>query len=288
MSAQLGIGTATFIPGYGLAPAGSPDVAVLQKAIASGIGYIDTAAGYGESEAAIGRVAEEIAARGVRVCSKMAPPATIEAAREGIHRSLQAMRASKLDTMLLHSVDRSIIAAPAIEQSFGAIAAEGVIDRLGASTYGVADAAATMQTAWCTSVQVEYSILNQSVVRALTAAKRTGFEVVVRSVLAKGLLTDAVRRMTLPPHVRATIDPLRRLAESWGMTLSNAAIRFALDTPGIDVVLVGIGSQAELDAALLASSLPPLTLEQWQQLAAFDRSAEDWTHPERWPEGRIA
>jgi aryl-alcohol dehydrogenase-like predicted oxidoreductase len=41
------------------------------------------------------------------------------------------------------------------------------------------------------------------------------------------------------------------------MTLPELAIRFALDTPGLDVVLVGIGSPEELATAVAARDRAP-------------------------------
>src|SRR4051812_48346848 len=72
--AVLGIGTATFVAGYGLgAETQRPReaAALLREAIDSGIRYLDTAAVYGEAEAAIGLIADEIQDSEVRVCTKI-------------------------------------------------------------------------------------------------------------------------------------------------------------------------------------------------------------------------
>jgi aryl-alcohol dehydrogenase-like predicted oxidoreductase len=66
------------------------------------------------------------------------------------------------------------------------------------------------------------------------------------------------------------------------MTMPSVAIRFALDTPGVDVVLVGVSTVEELDAALDAWRRAPLTAAQRSLLMDLDRSALDVVHPERW------
>ena len=81
---------------------------------------------------------------------------------------------------------------------------------------------------------------------------------------------------------------LDRLAASLDMDLTALAIRFALDTPGIDVALVGVSTNDELQTALAAWRRPALTAEEYAAVAAFDRSDADWSHPERRPEGRPA
>jgi aryl-alcohol dehydrogenase-like predicted oxidoreductase len=121
------------------------------------------------------------------------------------------------------------------------------------------------------------------VVPALNAARRVGQEIVVRSVLCKGLLTDRRRcAQHLDGAVAVKLDGLDARAEQWGYSLPELAIRFALDTPGVDVVLVSASSVAELATAVAAAARVPLEPEQWESLAEFDCSSQDWVHPERW------
>jgi aryl-alcohol dehydrogenase-like predicted oxidoreductase len=160
---------------------------------------------------------------------------------------------------------------------------EHLARRTGASTYGVDNARTALAQAWCDVVQVEHSLVNPSVVAALSRAKQPGQEIVARSVLCKGLLTSYRHEVAhLAADAEAWLTRLERLAVQWGFTLAQLAIRFALDTPGIDVVLVGIASVADLDDAVATAARPPLAAWQLDELREFDRSHEDWTHPERW------
>lgn len=285
MSATLGIGTATFIPSYGPTAVGRPGPALLSAAIDAGVRYIDTAAAYGDSEAAIGEVADRITAHAVRVVTKIQPAApTVAAAREAMQRSLDRLHLPGVDTVMLHSARSEAIAGAG--EMFGALRDAGLAQRVGASTYGAADACAAAAM-WCDTLQVEFSVVNPSVVTALRAAPRRP-EVIARSVLCKGLLTPAGLALTLPQDARDVVTRLSAVAARHGMDLTTLAIRFALDTPGIDVVLVGVSTTAELDTALRAWQRPPLTAAQYAEVAAFDYGDADWAHPERWPEGRPA
>jgi len=276
VSATLGIGTATFLAGYGLGAAMRPDADLLAAAVAAGVAYLDTAADYGESEIAVGRVR----APGVRVSTKVKPSEAFAAVEASCAR-LQG----PVDTILMHSAAAEQLgSAPAID-ALQEAKARGLASRIGASTYGADAASAALARSWVDVVQVEYSIVNQSVLRALDArgVRARGQEVVARSVLCKGLLTS--RRTAAPDlvsDVREAIEEIERCAREWRHSIETLAIRFALDSPGVDVVLVGVSSASELDVALAAARAEPLTQDQWKRLASLDRSGADAVHPERW------
>jgi aryl-alcohol dehydrogenase-like predicted oxidoreductase len=263
-----------------------PTSALLQRAFESGIGYVDTAAAYGGAERAVGEIADLIAERGVRVCTKISAEeagADGATARVAVERSAARLRAPRVDTVLLHNATASTFASPSVGRALQALVDDGLVGRVGGSTYGAEAARAARASAWCGAVQVEFSILNQSVMRSLAGWAGPRQEIIARSVLCKGLLTGrrAVGGEFAQP-VLATIDDLAACARAWGFELPELAIRFALDTPGLDVVLVGIASTDELDVALAAAARAPLSAEQYRDLAAFDRSAFDCVHPERW------
>ena len=286
--AILGLGTATFIPGYGLTRRGDPDSRLLRAAIDGGVRYFDTAAAYGDSEAAIGEVADLIASQRVRVCTKIQPVnATPESFGAAVRASLSRMRCAHADTMMLHSVTGSAISDGALASAWRGVTESGLVRKTGASTYGTEDARLAATSSWCDVLQIEYSILNQSVLKALGSLPNRRPEVVARSVLCKGLLTPGAAEKVLPGEAADSIRALEALASGWDMDLATLAIRFALDAPGIDVVIIGVSNLSELQSALGAASRSRLTPEQWARVAAFDRSAADWSHPERWPEGRL-
>jgi aryl-alcohol dehydrogenase-like predicted oxidoreductase len=276
MSAVLGIGTASFLAAYGLGTADRAGEAVLREAVAAGVSYIDTAADYGDAERAVGR-ARDVR---VRVATKIKPGDSDDAVRASVARL-----GGPPDTILMHSAGREQLeAAPAVGALERARAA-GQALRIGASTYGSDDARLALAQPWVDAVQVEYSILNQSVLRSIAGAehRRKGQEVIARSVLCKGLLTS--RRYAAPAllaPVAEAVTEIEACARDWGLALETLAIRFALDAPGVDVALVGVSTIDELRTALAAADAPPLTRDQWARLAAYDRSDSDAVHPERW------
>jgi aryl-alcohol dehydrogenase-like predicted oxidoreductase len=277
-TAKLGLGTATFIPSYGI---GGDSVvgseALIHEAVVRGINYVDTAAGYAMSEETLGRMAEFLSDHDVRICTKMSVGST-----ETAEDSLRRLRVPRVDTLMMHSAGAGDLQeAKNIDRLLDA-RSRGQASRLGASTYGIDAASAALEQTWCETIQVEHSLLNPTVVPALAKVRRSGQEVVVRSVLCKGLLTSRRHQMKdLPAEAQELIDRLEARALEWGYSLSELAIRFALDTPGVDVVLVGLVSPAEL-AGVLRAATRPLTQEQWSSLAEFDCHDERWSHPELW------
>jgi aryl-alcohol dehydrogenase-like predicted oxidoreductase len=285
-AAQLGIGTAALGLPYGIgAERVAPEqaVALLRAAIAAGVRYIDTAAAYGDAESVVGRVRAEIAAAGVRVCTKVTEPALrARGAAAALGDSLARLGLERVDTVLLHSAGAAALREAAHADEFARLIDAGLARRVGVSTYGAADASLAGTLPWVGALQVEHSILNPSVLGVLRAAPRV--EVIARSVLCKGLLT--ARRAqggAAAAALAATLDALEAFARDRGLDLPALAIRYALDSPGVAIVLVGVSSRAELETALRAAAHPPLSAADRAALAAFDRSQDDASHPELWP-----
>lgn len=283
MGARLGLGTAPFLAGYGVGDgdAARPDDqrALLHAALDGGIRDIDTSPVYGDAEARVGEVAARLREVGARIYLKY----TAAAWRTGLAGSLERLRQTSVDCFMIHNADAAVLEDRALAGDLQRLKASGLVRRAGASTYGTTDAVAVLAAPWCDVIQVEHSLLNPRVVAALLARKRAGQEIVVRSVLCKGLLTSRRTGAAVDGAARRRLDALAALAAAWGFEdLSDLAVRYALDTPGVDVVLVGVATAPELAAAFRGRAHAPLTAAQRAALVEFDHAAEDWTHPERW------
>lgn len=278
----LGLGTAAWIPDYGL---GGPTEDLREglkelvcEAVVAGIRYIDTAASYDAVEERLGQLAEFLRRHHVRLCTKLAATAI-----DGLSQTLQRLRCERVDTVLVHNACMEDLMDHQVGERLIQAKRQGHVGHLGASTYGGDDARMALQQPWCEVIQVEHSLLHPTVVHTLAGLKRPGQELVVRSVLCKGLLTSRRRYAEdLPADAHARLDRLEEIAAAWDFSLPELAIRFALDTPAVDIVLVGISDLHELETALAAAQRP--SLEPWQRdaLKEFDCSTEDWSHPERW------
>jgi aryl-alcohol dehydrogenase-like predicted oxidoreductase len=287
--ARLGFGTAGFIAGYGIAGGSTaPEARLLERAVAEGVDYFDTAQAYGAAEHALARMSKLLRSRSVRVCTKV----VVE--HQNADGLVDAVRLSRerlglpLHAVLVHNATHAELHSGSIAEAMTRVTAGGLAGRTGASTYGIEDAADALRTPWCGVVQVEYSILNQSVITAIRPLAR-GQEIVVRSVLCKGLLTPKWRHVQgLDRDAASAIERVERASVEWGLPMPELAIRFALDTSGADIVLVGIATDEELDVALRASRRPALDRQQIEELRGLDRPASAASHPERWSTAGIS
>ena len=282
-AACLGLGTAPFIADYSIngAPGPADPAGLIASCVEAGVRYVDTSAHYGDVETLLGTHRSLLRRHQARLCVKVG----VRDWPEGIDGALVRLGVERVDTVMIHSARGAALRDPRVADVMASVKATGRSARTGASTYGIHDAQYVLEQPWGDAVQAEHSILNPSVPRAIGPGKRAGQEIVVRSVLCRGLLT--ARRHAAPrigdEDVTPTLERLDALAAAWGFgDLAELAIRVALDSPYVDVVLVGIASPAELKVAVAAAARAPLTAAQLDALREFDYSAEDWTHPERW------
>ena len=285
-SAQLGIGTAALGSAYGLGASIVPAAtaaALLRDAISAGVRYLDTAAAYGDAERIVGMVAPQVLAHDVRVCTKLSADTVVAGGGvAALREALQRLGLPGIDTLMVHSVDARTIQDPELVNALREMRAADLVERIGASTYGLEAAHAALTQRWLGAIQVEHSILNPAVVAGLAERPR-GVELVVRSVLCKGLLsTRRAASQGLATGIEPDLKQLEAFAADLGLDLPGLAIRFALDTSGVDVVLVGVSDAAELQTALGAAAHAPLTSEQLRALCSFDRSDDPVSHPELW------
>jgi aryl-alcohol dehydrogenase-like predicted oxidoreductase len=176
--------------------------------------------------------------------------------------SLNRLGVERIGLYYIHEFDR----VTPLEEVLGAMARAveaGKIDRFGVSNASLGDVQAVVQLAGATLgprfeyVQNEYNILAADDAEALIpwcAGRRLRYTAF--SPLAGGFLTGKYRfgeppppdsRLAYAPQVCpgysneeafATIDRLRQLAGERRETMAQAALRFVLDTPGLDGLIV--------------------------------------------------
>lgn len=243
---------APWLPGYGLGASTGPGPELLERALELGLRSVDTAPIYG-------RALEDLAplAHRFRITLKLFPG-------EDGSEPLRRLGVEAVDTVLLHRPGP----VPALP------------GRKGISTYGVEQALAGLE--WCEVLQFEHSLLNQAVYRAVRARRAKAQRLVARSVLCQGLLSH--RRHHHPRlwgPIAAELQELENLAGERGYSLPGLALRFALDSPGVDEVLIGVSSRAELEEACRVAASPPIS--DWSTLERFDRSGlPEVVRPELW------
>jgi aryl-alcohol dehydrogenase-like predicted oxidoreductase len=177
-----------------------------------------------------------------------------------LDRSLSRLGVERIDLYYIHEFDR----VTRLEETLAAMqrAAEaGKIDRVGISNASPEDAKAVRDLAGDSPridyVQNEYNLLATDDADALIPwCAEHGLRYTAFSPLAGGFLTGKYRRGEIPPtnsrlaHAPevcanylteesfAAIERLRQSADARSQPMAEAALRFVLDTPGVDGLII--------------------------------------------------
>jgi hypothetical protein len=294
-TARLALGTAQWGLAYGIAnrtgrPALDEIAAMAAMARTAGIGTLDTARAYGDSERAIGFLGP-----GWRVVTKLAPDVAgddigaddaAERARASLAASRAALGRDHLDAVLLHRSAHRQESDGAAWKVLREERAAGRIDAIGASVTRVDEAAALLADADVEIVQVPASLLDRRLARTgfFDEAARLGREIFVRSVFLQGAALLEPR--TLPPHLSPlgpALDAISDTAEATGIDRAALLLAWARHRLNAARVLIGCETREQLTANLAAWSRPGL--------ADIVRSLEDRVpelpdavlDPWRWP-----
>ena len=269
-----GIGSSPELRGKGDSEASA--LRLLDHARRAGLRRFDTANTYGggASEAVLGKWLRRQGASFVhdaQIATKVGnphgcPPGETPLSRAQIayhlDESLRRLGVERIDIYYIHEFDR----VTRLEEALGAMerAAEtGKIDRVGISNASLSDVKAVRtlavgSLAECFEyVQNEYSLLARAdAAELIRYCADHGLRYTAFSPLAGGLLTGKYRLNEEPPedsrlaHARdiyadylneksfAAIEDLKRSAEARQETMASAALRFVLDTPGVDSMII--------------------------------------------------
>jgi len=249
---------------------------LLDHARSVGLRRFDTANTYGggASETILGkwlRAQDSSFVQQAQVATKVGNPHGCPAGETPLSRtqiaahldqSLSRLGVERIGLYYIHEFDRVTPLDETLE-AFERAAEAGKIDRFGISNATLADVkavaslAGTALRARFEYVQNEYNLLAARDAEALIPwCAGHGLRYTAFSPLAGGFLTGKYRRGTPPPagsraaHAPevcagystvesfAKIEQLRRAADRRGQPMSEAALRFVLDTPGVDSLIV--------------------------------------------------
>lgn len=287
-----GIGSAPAF--FGMGESESQAFALMDRAFDAGINFFDTANAYGggRSELYIGRwlrgkgsAARDQLLLSTKVFNPVGPgPNDRGLSRrhilQQVEESLRRLQTDRLDMYLIHEPDPET----PLEETLGALTdlvRAGKVLYVGASNIEawrlarglwISDVRRLVRFDW---IQNAYSLLDRSPEReifSLCKDQSVGFTAF--SPLSGGWLTGKYRsaqgfpdasRMTLRPepyvHLVSdktfhSIDAFSQEASSRGTDMSSLAIAWVLANPTVDAAIIGSRSCEQLDAALLALSVP--------------------------------
>ncbi|MEJ2445862.1 MAG: aldo/keto reductase [Exilibacterium sp.] len=257
---KLALGTVQFGMDYGVTNrAGQVGMAEVEKilrlAADAGIDTLDTAVGYGDAEARVGRV---LAGGGVgsfgappfKVVTKL--PGGIKAADVAgvVEGSLRRVGVEGLDGLLAHSAGDLLSASgQGVIAAMEGLKREGLCERVGASLYYPCEFAGLAEEAALDLFQVPLSLLDQRFngPEVVSVAGEKGLSLHGRSLLLQGVLVEPLGR--LPGFFQGFSNYLRPLGETaarFGVDLLTLALTAAWLSPAVERVVLGCCSEAQL------------------------------------------
>lgn len=276
LRSAVGLGCVTF--GREIDAAAS--FAMMDHAVARGIILFDTASAYGggESERIVGQwlKARDRAGHLPQIATKALPPYTADAIKRSVDNSRARLAVDCLDVFFLHRWDDSLL-QPEPYAALAELVAKGVVRQLGVSNIDDGQLAETLRglaTAGAPGLRWVQNIHNFAVrgfspeLKARCAAH--GIRLMGYSPLGAGFLTgkhrhgvvEGSRFAVIPGHQKVYFTPesQRRLAELERVAALtrhpqiDLAMAWAAQQPGVDMILVGGRSAAQIDQALAAIS----------------------------------
>ena len=262
MSPQLCLGTAQFGLSYGITNALGQvaDLEVSQiceQAASEGIQFLDTAQAYGNSEAVLGRCWPAKAPR--RIISKLPsqPDSNGELDWEiSFQASLQRLRVPWLDGFLLHRpADLIGVQGERLLAWLESLRDRALVHRIGVSIYQASDLDGLPLERF-QLVQLPLSLYDQRLLSDGTVARLVdrGIAVHARSLFLQGLLLSPPEQWPhfLSAGFRQLHWQLTTELAMQGLSLLDGSLGFARRCDGLEAIVLGVQSNAEL-GELLAS-----------------------------------
>jgi aryl-alcohol dehydrogenase-like predicted oxidoreductase len=249
---KLALGTAQFGLPYGVANSSGEkssrsDVAkILRLARRLNCTALDTAIAYGDSEAVLG----ENVLDNFNVTTKLPEfdaktgLTAREWVRTSIEGSLNRLRVSKVHSILLHRPEQLFAEhGGEIFSTLTAMKNEGIVEKLGVSIYSPAELPPLFNEFDFDVVQAPYNVFDCRLETSgwMSLLKDRGIVLQVRSVFLQGLLLmDKYTRPQKFSRWDREFSVWEDQVRSSGQTAQEACLRFALDNPYIDNVIVGV------------------------------------------------
>jgi len=242
---------------------------VISDAIAAGINHIETARGYGNSEAYVGNALNALSVPRDRVyiTSKLLPTLDAAAAEQAIDASLAQLNIDYLDGLALHGLNTDeqlehVESPRGCMTAVRAAMADGRVRHAGFSTHGSLDLILrAISTDWFEFVNLHYYLFSQRNAAAIALAHEKDMGIFIISPADKG-----GQLYTPPQALIETCHPYSPLGLSY---------RFLLSDPRITTLSIGPATPEELILPLNLLQCGPLTAEEAAALQRLKLQAEE-------------
>ncbi|HIF11195.1 MAG TPA: hypothetical protein EYQ81_16060 [Sneathiellales bacterium] len=292
-NSSLALGTVQFGLDYGITnQAGKPSLHEVKKILATaargGIDLLDTASGYGDSEAVLGSASDQSEAFSVVTKTPNwggvpSEDCTKDLA-ESFEASLRQLEREDLWGLMVHlASDLTSDHGPRIWRGMQSIKASGKVMNIGISFYAddpIDDLIATFRPDF---VQLPLNVLDQRLIAngELKRLHEAGIEIHARSVFLQGLLMS--RSDDLPNHLhglKPSLGKFTAICGKAGISQLEGALAFARSVSELSRIVVGVTTSGELEAICRAFNTASVTSLDWKAASCDDPNLVD---PRFWP-----
>lgn len=272
------IGLGTWVAGGAMWGGSEPRLiaATIEKALEVGIDWIDTAPvyGFGRSEEIVGKSLVDQGARervflatkcglswddGGRIFRDSSP----DAVRRDVEASLRRLQTDRLDLVQVHWPDPKVAIADTILE-LEALKAEGKLLHYGVSNYSAENLAEALAAGSPVVNQVPWNLFERGVEEEIVPfCRANGVGIFAYGAICRGLLSGKFRKgATFGPDDLRHRDPkfqeprfskyldvlerLRPIAYARNKNLSQLAVRWLLDQPGVTAAIWGARSPSQI------------------------------------------
>lgn len=237
-------------------------VELVRYALDSGMRYIDTCRGYGDSEVKIGKALKDGYREGAILSSKWCPwnlkveesdGPSADCMRKRLEESLGRLDVDRIDFYQLWSInDREQFEAATrpggMLDGVRRAMDEGLVGHTGMTTHDSVQNLLDYLPAldWCEVLLVSYNMLDVRYAPVIARARELGIGTIVMNPVAGGRLVG--ESPALAELVR----------EAGARDVAGLALRWLLSNPGLDTYISGISRKSDVDAAVAAARAGPL------------------------------
>lgn len=247
-------------------------VALIRHAIDSGMRYLDTSRGYGDSEIKVGKALKDGYRRKVILSTKWAPWITkieetddtsASCVRKRIEESMRRLDVDYLDFYQVWNIDSrehydQATAKGGMLEGMLKAREEGLVGHLGFTTHdSVENLLSYIEEAdWCEVLLFSYNLLNQQYAPVIEAAHAKGLGTIIMNPVGGGMLT----------HSSPVLEELAR--QVGARSVPDMAVRFILSNLTVDTILVGLNQLPDVDRTLASLNDGPFSEEAMAVIAA--------------------
>lgn len=281
--------------------AGKPVDAVARKLLFSAahanVGYIDTAAAYGDSENRIGAMLPQSSV--ARIVTKVAPIGNDDRRNDeafvrlvvdsSVYQSMCRLRRSELDVVMLHRAEDLLKTNGIAWNRLKVHQAEGRVSELGVSVYSPEELLEALDSFPIDHIQIPFNLLDKRWLADDVQAKLSRPDlpkIHVRSVYLQGLIASSDAHwpewVTNQMEIRSAIG--RCVAELDRESAVDLAIAYVRSFDWVTSLVIGVENSEQLREAVRMFERTPLTREQRDLVhAQIPAVSEQLLNPALWP-----